>query len=328
MAVAWNDDPPGSETRIAANIRAVGAQIYSDASHRRPPSLTIAQAWHRAVYAGVQLPVPYYAGEVRDSDRRFPELIDYEVQIGRLRGVPAAQVPAELELLQTRARNAVAGPDGAIPVGNPPATPVELRSVLLLQPTCTASGCASTHSPTGTGASRGCGSSGWPRVTACRPSSVSSHDPRDSHTQPRRWHRCPDSTPQWQRSWVRCSATISRIPRGRGHTTRHHLSRRERHKGRAASRLSFADGRRCKESRAHREPFAGFRQAPGHDPGSSVQRGGAAQGRCRADQGSGSRTCPDYTCGRSPRGVCRLSENGWRARPSRAPTAPRVGLIG
>jgi fido (protein-threonine AMPylation protein) len=132
MAVAWNDDPPGSETRIAANIRAVGAQIYSDASHRRPPSLTVAQDWHRAVYAGVQLPVPYYAGEVRDSDRRFPELIGYEVQIGRLRGVPAAQVPAELQILQTRARNAVAGPDGAIPVGNLPATPVELRSVLLL----------------------------------------------------------------------------------------------------------------------------------------------------------------------------------------------------
>jgi fido (protein-threonine AMPylation protein) len=132
MAVAWNDDPPGSETRIAANIRAIGAQIYKDASHRRPPSLAAAQDWHRAVYAGVQLPVPYYAGEVRDSDRRFPELIDYEVQIGRLRGVPAAQVPAELQVLQTRARNAVAGPDGAIPVGIPPATPLELRSVLLL----------------------------------------------------------------------------------------------------------------------------------------------------------------------------------------------------
>jgi len=66
------------------------------------------------------------------GDRRFPELIDYEVQIGRLRGVPAAQVPAELGVLQTRARKAVAGPDGAISVGIPPATPLELRSVLLL----------------------------------------------------------------------------------------------------------------------------------------------------------------------------------------------------
>jgi fido (protein-threonine AMPylation protein) len=132
MAVAWNDDPPGSETRIAANVLAVGAQIYTDAPRRRQPSLATAQDWHRAVYAGVPLPVPYYAGEIRDSDRRFPELIDYEVQIGRLRGVPAAQVPTELQVLQTRACNAIAGPDGAIPPGIPPATPLELRSVLLL----------------------------------------------------------------------------------------------------------------------------------------------------------------------------------------------------
>jgi len=132
MAVAWNDDPAGSEARIAANIRAVAAEIYTNASRREQPSFAIAQQWHRAVYAGVPLPVPYYAGEVRDSDPRFPELIDYEVQVGRLRGVPAGQVPRELELLQTRARNAVAGPDGAIPVGRPPATPLELRSVLLL----------------------------------------------------------------------------------------------------------------------------------------------------------------------------------------------------
>jgi hypothetical protein len=132
MAVAWNDDPAGSETQIAANLGAVGKQIYANASRRAPPSLATAQDWHRTVYAGVPLPVPYYAGEIRDSDRRFPELIDYEVQIGRLRGVPAAQVPDELEVLQIRARSAVVGPDGAIPVGRPPATPLELRSVLLL----------------------------------------------------------------------------------------------------------------------------------------------------------------------------------------------------
>jgi hypothetical protein len=132
MAIAWNDDPAGSEDRIAANIRGVAVRIYADAPHREPPSFVAAQDWHRAVYAGVSLPVCYYAGEVRDSDRRFPELIDYEVQVGRMRGVPAAHVPAELEALQTRARNAITGPDGAIPVGRPPATPPELRSVLLL----------------------------------------------------------------------------------------------------------------------------------------------------------------------------------------------------
>jgi Fic/DOC family len=132
MAVAWNDDPAGSEAQIANNIRAVGTQIYADAPHRERPSFEIAQDWHRAVYAGVPLPVPYYAGEIRDSDRRFPELIGYEVQVGRLRGVPAAQVRDELELLQSRARNAIIGPDAAIAVGRPPTTPLELRAVLLL----------------------------------------------------------------------------------------------------------------------------------------------------------------------------------------------------
>jgi fido (protein-threonine AMPylation protein) len=131
MPVAWDEDPAGSAARIEANIRAVGARIYIDAPRRDPPSLALAQDWHRAVYAGVSLPVPYYAGEVRDSDRRFPELIDYEVQIGRSRGVSAAQVPAELSTLLTRARNAATGPDRAIPVGQPPVTPIELRAVLL-----------------------------------------------------------------------------------------------------------------------------------------------------------------------------------------------------
>ncbi len=132
MAVAWNDDPTGSEAQIAASIRAVGARIYTDAPRREQPSIATAQDWHRAVYTGVPLPVSYYAGEVRDSDPRFPELIDYEVQVGRLPGVPAAQVPGELEILQTRARNAIAGPDGAMPVGRAPTTPLELRAVLLL----------------------------------------------------------------------------------------------------------------------------------------------------------------------------------------------------
>ncbi len=132
MAAAWNDDPPGSARQIEANIRAVAAGIYAAAPHREPPTFAVAQTWHRAVYADVSLPVRYYAGEFRDSDRRFPELIDYEVQIGRFRGVPAARVPAELDVLQARAQDAVVGPDRAMAVGAPPATPLELRAVLLL----------------------------------------------------------------------------------------------------------------------------------------------------------------------------------------------------
>jgi hypothetical protein len=47
MAVAWNDDPAGSEAQIAANIHAVAAQIYAGAPRREQPSLATAQDWHR-----------------------------------------------------------------------------------------------------------------------------------------------------------------------------------------------------------------------------------------------------------------------------------------
>jgi hypothetical protein len=47
----------------------------------------MAQDWHRQIYKGVRLPVPYYAGEVRDSDSNFPELYGYEVGVGPQQGV-------------------------------------------------------------------------------------------------------------------------------------------------------------------------------------------------------------------------------------------------
>jgi len=56
----------------------------------------MAQQWHRDLYDGIVLPVAYYAGEVRDSDPEFPELIDYEVRVGRHVGVPSHDVPVAL----------------------------------------------------------------------------------------------------------------------------------------------------------------------------------------------------------------------------------------
>jgi hypothetical protein len=44
----------------------------------------MAQQWHRDLYQGIDLPVAYYAGEIRDTDQRFPELFGYEVQVGVL----------------------------------------------------------------------------------------------------------------------------------------------------------------------------------------------------------------------------------------------------
>lgn len=130
MPNPWNDDPPGSEPQITANILALGPQFQSDATSRPVPTIAQAQDWHRAVYAGVQLPEPYYAGEIRDSDPGFPELVGYEVRVGGLPGTPSQDVPAELAQLEIRIRAACAILDAAIPVGDLPPDDATLHGVL------------------------------------------------------------------------------------------------------------------------------------------------------------------------------------------------------
>jgi fido (protein-threonine AMPylation protein) len=144
MAVAWNDDPPGSEPQIAANVAAILADIASTAharikpAHARiKPSVAMAQAWHRDVYRGIPLPVPYYAGEIRDSDPEFPELERYEVAVGEFAGAPSSLVPRELARFQSAAEKATEALDAAVPVGSQPADNHGLLSVLTL--------CASLH---------------------------------------------------------------------------------------------------------------------------------------------------------------------------------------
>lgn len=137
MAVAWNDDPPGSAPQIAANVTAVLKGIAARARLRDAPTVAMAQDWHREIYRGTSLPVPYYAGEIRDSDPDFPELEGYEVEVGGFVGAPSATVPAELERFQSTARRATAALDGAIPAGDEPAENRQLLSVLTL--------CASLH---------------------------------------------------------------------------------------------------------------------------------------------------------------------------------------
>ena len=117
MVTPWNDDPPGSIRVIEANASALILDIVHAAPSRNVPSIAIAQAWHRELYRGVPLPVPYYAGEVRDDDPRFPELIGYEVQVGGSPVAPASLVPGELARFETSLRLAVANLDAAVPVG-------------------------------------------------------------------------------------------------------------------------------------------------------------------------------------------------------------------
>jgi fido (protein-threonine AMPylation protein) len=137
MPVAWNDDPPGSEPQIAANVAAILNAVAAAAPVRHPPTVTMAQDWHREIYRGIALPVPYYAGEIRDSDPAYPELNPYEVKIGGFDGAPSAIVPLELTRFEDTARRAVSVLDGTIAAGGEPADGRQLLSVITL--------CASMH---------------------------------------------------------------------------------------------------------------------------------------------------------------------------------------
>jgi fido (protein-threonine AMPylation protein) len=132
VPLAWNDDPPGSEDQILENCAALLADIIDAAPAREEPTVGMAQDWHRRIYDGITLPVPYYAGEVRDSDDDFPELIGYEVEVGAIRGVPSAEVPQQLAAFAQSVQQAVAGLDAAVPAGQKPSDNAELRAVLTL----------------------------------------------------------------------------------------------------------------------------------------------------------------------------------------------------
>jgi fido (protein-threonine AMPylation protein) len=132
MPIAWNEDPPGSERKILENAAAVLREIAAAANRRLAPSLAMAQEWHRRLYRGVPLPVPYYAGEPRDSDPEYPELQGYEVAVGRFRGTPSELVPAALSGFEASARRAVEPLDEAIPSGRQPRDGRELHGVLSL----------------------------------------------------------------------------------------------------------------------------------------------------------------------------------------------------
>jgi fido (protein-threonine AMPylation protein) len=132
MGVAWNGDPPGSAPRIAANVASVLSGIAAAALARGAPTVAMAQEWHRQIYAGIVLPIPYYAGEIRDSDPELPELDGYEVEVGGFAGVPSATVPRELTRFEETTRRATAVLDATIPAGSAPADDNRLLSVLTL----------------------------------------------------------------------------------------------------------------------------------------------------------------------------------------------------
>lgn len=89
LCTPWNDDDPADVPVIASRLRHVLANIAADAAKRLPPTVAMSCEWHRTVYQGLTIPEPYYAGEVRDNDPRFPCLIGYDVRVGMIYEVPA-----------------------------------------------------------------------------------------------------------------------------------------------------------------------------------------------------------------------------------------------
>jgi fido (protein-threonine AMPylation protein) len=132
MPIAWNEDPPGSAPRILGNATTVLREIAAAADRRLPPTVAMALEWHRRLYLDIPLPIPYYAGEPRDSDPDCPELQGYEVAVGPFPGTPSRQVPEALAGFEASAQSAVAALDDAIPAGQLPAGGRELHGVLSL----------------------------------------------------------------------------------------------------------------------------------------------------------------------------------------------------
>ncbi|MFY9820504.1 MAG: Fic family protein [Thermoanaerobaculia bacterium] len=131
MPIAWNEDNLEDLPTIEKNLQEILREILLEAPKRPKPTVSLAQSWHRNIYNGVALPVAYYAGEIRDSDPLYPELIDYEVVVGGRRGVPSEKVPSELASFEAALQERVDRLDLVLPVGHDSETK-DLRAILAL----------------------------------------------------------------------------------------------------------------------------------------------------------------------------------------------------
>src|ERR1035437_874191 len=96
------------------------------------PSLDLALAWHKRLYAGVRVPEPDYVGNIRDSDPGHPCLVGYEVIVGSSLGVRAAGVPSALATFIGAVGNVVATLDRVIAPGAVPSDRHLVQAVVRL----------------------------------------------------------------------------------------------------------------------------------------------------------------------------------------------------
>lgn len=132
MTVPWRDDPPDGRERIRRNLELLIGELSRSARARDAPTVDLARGWHRAIFAGVDLPVTYYAGGIRDSDDREPELVDHEVMWGGSPATATADVWSQLQIFAQAAARGVGALDRAISIGGLPADAAALSSVLAL----------------------------------------------------------------------------------------------------------------------------------------------------------------------------------------------------
>jgi len=136
LPVPWNEDNPRYRPVLGENLARILRKVSREAPLRRTPTRAMAQDWHREIFDGIPLPVPYYAGEFRDSDPRFPELDGYEVRVGSHPGIASRLVPQQLSDFEMKLQEAVNVLDAAIPIESRPGKG-QLWSVLSL--------CANVH---------------------------------------------------------------------------------------------------------------------------------------------------------------------------------------
>jgi fido (protein-threonine AMPylation protein) len=132
----WSDDDPSDLARIASNCQAVLRDASVRAGARELLTADRLCEWHRKIYESCRVPSAEYVGNFR-GDTTQPDLVDYEVGIGRLQtdgypervGVWSYDVAVSVARFFMGLTAAVALLDGAIVPGSPPATTQLLEEV-------------------------------------------------------------------------------------------------------------------------------------------------------------------------------------------------------
>ena len=123
MPIEWDGDGSVVDmARIERNLSALMRDLERTAHIRTMPTIAMARDWHRRTFEGVSVPIPYFRGGIRDSNRDEPELIDYPIWVRGLHatfeGAKAAEVPEQLRIFQADLRRHVTTLDILIPPGN------------------------------------------------------------------------------------------------------------------------------------------------------------------------------------------------------------------